>query len=97
MAETPQSNESFALVARGAPLIFLLVCGCTLATEALRSVGIPIGPGVTAAAGAVDAAVRGWFDALIWGGLGVAGVGGACAAHRVVKRRREKKKAAPTP
>lgn len=102
MVETVQSDERDARGAGCAALIvalslLLLLCCCGVVTEALRSVGVPVGPGASEAASQVDAAIFGWIDKLFWGVAGAATTESARAGHRVVKKRREKKKAALTP
>lgn len=77
----------FVLVGTAYVLLLMSLSGCGLVTGALRDVGIPIGAGTDEAARQVDAAIRSWFDALIWGGAGVATSEGARATHRVVKKR----------
>jgi hypothetical protein len=84
----------YALFGLAVGMAVATLSGCTLVTDALRGIGIPVGAGATEAAKQVDLAIRSWVDALIWGGAGVATSEGARATHRTIKKRAAKKAAA---
>lgn len=62
--------------------VVVLFTGCSAFTDALRAVGIPVGPGTDQAARGVDAAISNWF--LYWLG-GVATSEGTRASVKGVK------------
>ena len=77
-------------------LFVLALLGCTLATEAIRAIGIPIGPGVGDAAAQVDAAISTWFQNLLFMGIG-AGTSEGTRAVAKFRARHKAKKLQPTP
>ena len=81
----------YVLVGGAYVLLLMSLSGCTLTTSALRSIGIPIGPGVEEAARAVDAAGVNWFLWLI----GAGGVAATAKGAHVVHKRRKARKAVP--
>lgn len=81
---------AFVLLAAAYILALMSLAGCGLLTAAMQAAGVPVGDGASEAAKVVDTAIRSWFDALLWGSVGVATSESARATHRVVKKRREK-------
>ena len=78
-------------------LSLLLLLGCTLATEALRAVGIPLGAGVMDAATHVDSALWSWVSyALGVGTLEVPRAAVKVKRHLATKRTKEAQSRAPT-
>jgi len=78
----------------GGLLLFLLLVGCTLLTEALRASGvIPVDSGMMAAAKAVDSAIGGWASWLLFGS-GVATSELPRAAVKLHRARKARKLAA---
>jgi len=73
--------------------IVAIALGCTLATEALRGLGLPVG-GASEAARVVDEAIGGWLRDLFLFGAGAGTTEGARVAVKVHKKRKAAKAAA---
>jgi len=74
-------------------LVAVVCAACGVVTEALRSVGVPVGPSTVEAAANVDAAITSWLQNLIFMGIGAGTTEGTRAVHAVRKRRKAAKAA----